>query len=112
MLNGEQVISLYENVSVITAMMLQAARQQDWEQLDSLESQCSHEIEILKTQGPAMPLLGPMRIRKIEIINKILRDDRAIRDATQPWLNELQALIQNTGTRRKLEHGYAAGRAN
>jgi flagellar protein FliT len=108
MLNNDEVMSLYENVSRLTAAMLQAAKQQDWEQLDALEAQCSHEISILKTKGPATPFFGALRVRKIEILEKIMRDDRAIRDATQPWMNELQALIHNTGTRRKLEQRYSA----
>jgi flagellar protein FliT len=108
MLNNDEVMSLYENVSRLTGAMLQAAKQQDWEQLNSLETQCSHEINVLKVNGPAAPLMGALRIRKIEILEKILSDDKAIRDATQPWMTELQALIRNTGTRRKLEQGYSA----
>ena len=47
-------------------------------------------------------------IRKIEILKKIMHDDRVIRDTTQPWMNKLQALIHNTGTRRNLEQRYGA----
>jgi flagellar protein FliT len=108
MLNNDEVMSLYENVSHLTAAMLQAAKQQDWEQLDTLEAKCSHEVNILKTKGPTTPFFGALRIRKIEILEKIMRDDRAIRDATQPWINELQALIRNTDTRHKLEQRYSA----
>lgn len=108
MLSNDEVISLYENVARITAAMLQAAKEQDWEQLDALEAQCSHEISVLKTKGPATPFFGPLRTRKIEILKKIMHDDRVIRDTTQPWMNKLQALIHNTGTRRNLEQRYSA----
>ena len=108
MLNGEEIISLYENVSAITGQMLQAAQQQDWARLETLESKCSREIEVIKTRGPLAPVYGDMRQRKIKLLQKILRDDRAIRDATEPWLNEIQALILNTGTRRKLAQHYLA----
>lgn len=108
MLNGDEVISLYENVSAITGQMLQAAQQQDWARLETLESKCSREIEVIRIRGPLAPVYGDMRQRKINLLQKILRDDRAIRDATEPWLNEIQALILNTGTRRKLAQHYLA----
>ena len=108
MLNGEEVISIYEAVSVITGQMLQAAQRQDWVQLETLESQCSRQIDIIRTRGPLAPVNAELRERKISLLKKILRDDRLIRDATQPWLKELQALIGNTGTRRKLARHYLA----
>ena len=49
---------------------------------------------------------GEQRERKINLLKKILRDDRLIRDATQPWLKELQALMRNTGNQRKLARHY------
>ena len=108
MLNGEEVISIYETVSTITGEMLLAAQRQDWDQLETLESQCSHQIEIIKTRGPLAPVHGDQREHKISLLQKILHDDRLIRDATQPWLNELQALIHNTGNQRKLARHYLA----
>ena len=109
MLNNDEVMSLYENVARLTAAMLQAARQQDWEQLDELESQRLQQISALKTKGPATPFFGALRTKKIDILEKILSDDRAISDVTQPWMNELQALIHNTGTRRILAQSYSPG---
>jgi len=108
MLNNDEVMSLYESVSRLTAEMLEAARKQDWEQLNSLESQCTQEVSILKTKGPATPLFGALQSRKIEILQKILRDDRAIRAATQPWMNELQALLHSGASQHKLAPRYSA----
>lgn len=108
MLNGEELISIYETVSDITGQMLLAAQRQDWDQLETLESQCSKQIEIIQTQGPLAPVYGAQRKRKLSLLQKILQDDRLIRDMTQPWINELQALINNTGNQRKLAQHYLA----
>jgi hypothetical protein len=32
-----------------------------------------------------------------------MKNDRAIRDITHPWMNELSMLINTMGTQRKLE---------
>ncbi len=106
MLDGKEVISIYESVSTITGQMLLAAQRHDWAELERLETQCAHQIEIIRTRGPLAPVDGEQRERKINLLKKILRDDRLIRDATQPWLKELQALMRNTGNQRKLARHY------
>jgi flagellar protein FliT len=108
MIDEEEGIFIYENVSTITDQMLVAAQKQDWEQLERLESQCSQLIDVIKTRGPMAPVKGQMRERKIHLIKKILHDDRLIRDVTQPWMKKLQDLIHNTANRRKLSQHYLA----
>lgn len=112
MLNGEQVLNIYENVSSLTGQMLAAAQASDWDQLAELESRCAHEVHILRnnSQAPVPTLSAELRERKVRILRKILDDDRAIRDITQPWLNRLQSLIRNTGQQRKLEQVYGGSR--
>ena len=72
MLTNDVVMSLYENVSRLTTEMLDAARKQDWAQLDSLESQCTLEISILNTAAAVAPFFGDLQTRKTEILKKIL----------------------------------------
>jgi len=108
MMNGEQVLSIYESVSAITGQMLLAARRQDWGQLESLGSQYSQQIGSLKSDGPMAPVQGDQREHKVRLLRKILQDDRLIRDATQPGLKDLQALIHGTTKQRKLARHYPA----
>ncbi|PRD65297.1 flagellar protein FliT [Malikia granosa] len=108
MLNAEQVLGIYENVSVLTRQMLAAAQASDWDQLSELESRCAHEVGLLRSEGqlPVASLSAELRERKVQMLRQILDDDRAIRDLTQPWLQRLQGLIHNTGQQRKLEQAY------
>ena len=108
MMNSDQVISLYETVSELTGKMLQAAETRDWENLAELESHCASKIQILKDGEAVAPLSGPIRLRKVAIIRQILAHDRQIRDLTAPWMAELSALINNTGTERRLSSAYGA----
>lgn len=107
-MNTQEVISLYETVAGITTQMLDAARSGDWDRLVVLESHCSSHVQRLKNGEPPEPLTGAVRQRKVEIIRKILADDREIRNLTEPWMQQLSALMQSTGTERKLSHAYGA----
>lgn len=108
MMNEQEVIYLYENVATITDQMLAAARVGDWEKLATLESRCADQVNILKTGEPPVPLTGTSRERKVEIIKKILADDKEIRNITEPWMNKLSMMINSTGTERKLNRAYGA----
>lgn len=108
MMNSDDVISLYQTVSDLTGKMLVAAQERDWENLAELESHCASHIQCLKDGEPVVALTGPVRARKVEIIHQILKHDRQIRDLTTPWMAELAALINSTGTSRKLSAAYGA----
>lgn len=108
MMNSDQVISLYETVSELTGKMLQAAASRDWENLAELESDCASKIQILKDGEAVAALTGQTRLRKVAIIRQILAHDRQIRDLTAPWMAELSALINSTGTQRRLADAYGA----
>lgn len=38
----------------------------------------------------------------------MLSADRKIRDLTMPWMTQLSALINNTGTERRLANAYGS----
>lgn len=105
-MNTQEIIPLYQKISDLTGQMLQAAQSQNWDQLSELETSCSAHVSQLKQTAANVALPGKLRMQKIEIIQKILGDDRAIRNLTEPWMRELQSLMQNTGNQRKLEHAY------
>jgi flagellar protein FliT len=107
-MNSEQVITIYETMCDITGNMLDAAQKRDWEKLVELESHCASHVATLKARESVVALNGPTRARKVEIINKILSHDRQIRDLTTPWMAELAALINSSGTSRKLSAAYCA----
>ena len=107
-MNSHEVISLYETVAGITNQMLAAARNGEWDRLAELESRCASHVETLRQGEPPVPLTGDSRVRKVRIIQKILADDREIRNLTEPWMAQLSRLINSTGTERKLSQAYSA----
>lgn len=110
MMNSQEVISLYETVAVITDQMLAAARQGDWDRLVELETRCASHVETLRRGEAPVALTGESRLRKVQIINKILADDREIRNLTEPWMTQLSRMMNSAGTERKLSQAYGASR--
>jgi flagellar protein FliT len=110
MMDSQEVISLYETVAGITDKMLVAARNGDWEELIALEARCASHVATLKAGEAPVPLTGTVRDRKVQIIQKILSDDREIRNITEPWMESLSNMMSSVGTERKLNHAYGAPR--
>ncbi|MGI4847380.1 MAG: flagellar protein FliT [Janthinobacterium lividum] len=103
-----EMIALYENVAVLTGHMLEAARNSDWDRLVELESMCTRHVQTLRENVPPPQLAGQERDRKVDLINRILADDREIRRLTEPWMARLATLINSTGVERKLSKAYGS----
>jgi flagellar protein FliT len=102
----EDILTVYESVADLTGQMLAAAGSNDWDLLIMLEKQCSDEVNVLRANEAGLALAGPARQRKVELIKKVLADDRQIRDLTMPWMAQLSKLIKNNGTQRRLANAY------
>ena len=108
-MNSEEILALYEAVSRITDQMLVAANQGDWDRLIALEEHCARHVQTLRDGEPPIPLTGQNRERKVQIIHKILADDRKIRDLAEPWMAQLAQMINSTRAERKLTSAYGGG---
>ena len=105
---SQEVLSEYAAVAELTAQMLAAAEAGDWDGLALLEQRCSGHIDLLRRAEAAVVLNPTGRQAKIDCIRRILADDRKIRDLTMPWMAQLSALINNSGTQRRLANAYGS----
>lgn len=108
MMTSQEVLSMYESMVGLTEQMVAAASSSDWDRLIELETRCAHCVEALRQNEAAIALNADSRLRKVEYIKRLLADDRKIRDLTMPWMAQLSALINNTGTQRRLSSTYGA----
>jgi len=90
----ERLLDTYDTLSRTTACMLSAAQSGDWERLVSLEKDCAALVAELTQLENDDPLPQEVRPRKAALIRKVLADDRAIRDITEPWLKRLEAQLR------------------
>lgn len=107
-MNNNDLISHYEQVAKITGHMLDAAKASDWDRLSELEVTCSHRVQVIREQASTPEISDENRQRKIDLIKKILADDKAIRDLTEPWMHHLSNLMKNSNTSRKLSEAYGS----
>lgn len=103
------VIENYEHLSSLTAQMRVAATQGQWDYLVELEKQCSQRVASMKTQDAATPLDEDTRLRKVALIRKILADDADIRNRTEPWMAQLQRIMQSARQEQRLLETYSRG---
>ena len=89
----QQLLETYDRLSNTTAHMLSAAQTGDWERLVSLERDCSDLVAHLSRLENDDPLPEGLRVRKVAMIRKVLADDAAIRDITEPWLARLGTML-------------------
>ena len=103
---GSAVIAAYERVLGLMREMHEAARAEQWERLVALEGSCRAVVEALMLQAPGEALSGGEAERKAAIIRQVLALDAAIRDMTNPWLRQLQALLGTREREKKLHAAY------
>jgi flagellar protein FliT len=111
-LETQHLLRTYDQLSNTTANMLSAARTGDWDRLVRLEKDCSKLIAHLSTIERDDPLPTDLRARKAALIRKVLADDAAIRNITEPWVARLGAALGANRRERKLLDAYGPPRAN
>ena len=105
-LETAQLLATYDQLSDTTAHMLSAAQAGDWERLVSLEKDCSDLVGRLSHLENDDPLPERLRVRKAAMIRKVLADDAAIRDITEPWLARLGTMLGANRREQQLLKSY------
>ena len=100
----------YEAIVAITGQMLLAARHALWSELIGLEEEYRQLVDGLKDAEIGVLLSAEERMRKYELIRRILADDAAIRDLASPGMARLSALLAGTSqSARILQQLYRVG---
>ncbi len=96
-------IQLYEQMSALSAQMVEAARAKDWEKLTALEKSVIALRDILMIEDGSNTIsLGEAEIRRA-LIQRILDDDAEIRRHTEPWMERIRQYISGAVKRREVE---------
>jgi len=102
------VIEKYEMLAEITAKMREAAVQNEWDLLVELEEQSTFQVAELKKLDLA-PIDEATRLRKVALIRKILADDAVIRSKMEPWMAQLQRIMDSARSEDRLQKAYTTG---
>jgi len=101
------IIEDYQRLSKITEQMRNAAATGEWDNLIELEKRCSLEVEALKPRD-VVPTDEASRKQKAALILKMLADDKAIRSYTEPWMRQLERIMQSARSEQRVQHAYLA----
>lgn len=101
----ENVCSLYESVAEVTNQMLQAAQNQEWDELSELEVTCADFVEQIRDYDEVQPEAGDAYKRKLKSIKLILANDREIRNLMAPWMLKLNNMLNgNSKNNAEVRH--------
>ena len=94
-MSHENVCSLYESVAEVTNQMLQAAQNQEWDELSALEVTCADYVEQIRDFEEVQSTDGEAYKRKLKSIKLILANDREIRNLMAPWMMKLNNMLSS-----------------
>jgi len=103
----DPLIEQYRQLSEITGKMRAAAIASEWDELIALEKHCTSHVEAIKPLD-GIPTDEASRQQKAALIRKILADDKAIRDSTEPWMRQLERILRSARSEQRLQQTYLA----
>jgi flagellar protein FliT len=86
------LIEHYEAIAAASRRMLDAARRGDWDQVGREEDRCRTLISGLK-RADAAGYASIGRRQRLAVLRTVLADDAEIRELSEPWLKQLEALL-------------------
>jgi len=102
----EILLCTYDCLSATTGHMLSAAQSGDWDRLVALERDCTDIVARLSALETEDPLPVGIRDRKAALLRKVLADDAAIRDITEPQLKRLSHMLDANRSEQRLMRAY------
>ena len=86
------MIQHYEAIAASSRRMLDAARAGDWDAVGQEEDRCRALISTLKRSHPEAAVASAARRQRLALLRAMLADDAEIRELSEPWLKQLEAL--------------------
>ena len=89
-----ELLQYYEAIEQASVDMLAAARDGDWDQVVKLEGACMVLISRLKHAARSAQLDADSTRAKSRIMQRILVNDAEIRHLAEPWLADIELLME------------------
>jgi flagellar protein FliT len=102
-------IETYQEMSALSAQMVDAAQAQNWEHLIVLEKSVAALRDMLMADDDNAGLSMDERSIKAALIQRILDDDAEVRRHTEPWMEHVRQFLGGAAKRRRVENAYNGG---
>ena len=87
------LLDYYKAIESTSAKMVNAASQENWDEVVRLEGACAVLIEQLRARSKNLDLTVEERNAKHRIMLSILRHDAQIRQLAEPWMADLGQMM-------------------
>jgi flagellar protein FliT len=101
-------IDIYEEMSALSARMVEAAQANDWENLIGLEKSVVALRRLLEVDDDNSRLSAREVELKRTLIQRILDDDAEVRRHTEPWMEQVRQFLGGSARRKQVEGAYGA----
>ena len=101
-------IDIYEEMSALSARMVEAAQANDWENLIRLEKSVVALRRLLEVDDDNSRLSAREVELKRTLIQRILDDDAEVRRHTEPWMEQVRQFLGGSARRKQVEGAYGA----
>jgi flagellar protein FliT len=98
-------IARFEEMSALSARMVEAARSQNWDSLVALESSVAALRQTLVNEDDSGLSSADIE-RKAALIQQILEDDAEIRRHTEPWMEHLRRFLGDASKKQQVDRAY------
>lgn len=102
-------IELYEEMSILSSRMVDAARASEWDNLIELEYGVTSLRNTLLTMPEESNVPSAYLARKRALIRHILENDAEVRRHTEPWMEHVRKYLGDSTRRRDVQKAYSAG---
>lgn len=103
-------IELYEEMSALSAQMVEAARANEWDHLIVLEQRVAALRQMLMADDGSPLTSADIEVKRA-LIQRILDDDAEIRRHTEPWMEQVRRFLGSSTRRQQVERAYGASSA-
>ena len=111
MMNDEQMLDAYEDLTQLAKRMLASTEQGHWEQMAAQQDALSVLLDLLRAgEGTQRRPAAVVRTKK-RLIEDILALQKATLDLMLPWRASVAAMLDSAGSAKRVAHAYGqAGR--
>lgn len=102
-------IEIYEQMSALSARMVEAARANDWERLIDLERTVAGLRDSLMQEADNATADPREAEKKRDLIRQILQDDAEVRRHTEPWMEHVRRFLSGGARKQQVDRAYGAG---
>ncbi len=102
-------IATYQEMSALSAQMVDAAQAGDWQRLIVLEKSVAALRNMLMAEDDNANLSLDERVVKAALIQRILDDDAEIRRHTEPRMEHVRQFLGGAAKRRRVENADNGG---